>query len=813
MTSLWPDFKYGWRTLLKSPGFTFVAVLTLALGIGANSTIFSWINSTLLHPLPGVTDTNTLVTLSRGTSLNELAFSYPDLKDLRAANKSFSALAAFNPLPVSVTGLGKPERVWATQASANYFEVLGLRPFRGRGLVPADDEKTGGSPVVVISYGFWQSHFGGQDSVIGQKLNINHHPFTIVGVTPPFFKGAQTGLRSELWIPLSMQSDVMPYRGLLERRDADWLLLLGRLRPGVEVQPAQQEMTLLLQQIARNFPDSHRRSNTVTIDRLWRSPLGANGGGRFYILLPMLLAIAGVVLLLACVNVANLVLVRSVARRRELAIRLSMGAGRWRLVRQLLVESLLLSVAGGAAALLITTWSAGTFARLIPSTNLPVSLEMPVDRTVLVATALLSVLTSVVFGVLPALRSARFTPVAVLKEESTGVSGTLNKARLSSALVVAQMSLSLLLLICAGLFLRSFQNTQRFNPGFNPDNVLLATFELFPAGYNDADGAQFQKRLIAKLEATPGVQSVSLATWLPLSFTSDPLMIQPESYVAQSNESLEIGSSHIAPNYLRTMQIPLVAGREFTPQENENAQSVVVVNQAFVDRYWPSQNAIGKKVSFGKWATVVGVAGNSDYERLNEPPQPFLYRPLFQDYYSTASIHVRRVAGDPMSFAPTLEKTVHELSPDLPLFDVGPLKSRVLVAGTLSRIAGTLVGAFGTIALVLAAIGIYAVIAYTTRQRTREIGIRMAVGAQQSDIRKLVLGQGLRLTVIGLALGLVVALLLTRFLKALLFGITSTDALTYLSVAFLLCLVALTACYLPARRAMKVDPVIALRNE
>ncbi|HKD45257.1 MAG TPA: ABC transporter permease [Candidatus Angelobacter sp.] len=812
MTSLLQDVRYGWRTLGKSPGFTAVAVLTLALGIGANSTIFSWINATLLHPLPGVSDTQGLVTFSRGGSFNDLAFSYPDLQDLRLANKSFSGIAAFGTIPVTLTGVGRPERVWATEVSANYFDVLGLRPYRGSTFLPTDDERHT-APAVVISYGFWQTHFAAEDSAIGQKVSINHHPFTVVGIAPPRFQGTQTGLRSEMWIPLAWGVHGMLLPDLFKMRQSEWLLLMGRLRRGIETPAAQQEMTELLEQIARNFPDSHRQSNVVTLDPLWRSPLGANGAAGLFVLLPMLLAIAGVVLLLACVNVANLLLVRSVARRRELAVRLSLGAGRWRLVRQLLVESLLLAGAGGAVALLITSWSAGTFTRFVPPSDLPIVLTMPLDRSVLLATAAISVVTCLVFGILPALRSARLTPVAVLKEEGTSVSGTLNKARLSSGLVVAQMSLSLLLLICAGLFLRSFEESQRFDPGFNPENVLLARFDLDAAGYSKTEGIQFQRQLLLKLEALPEAKSACMATWLPLGFTWSPVLIKPENYAPQPSESMKVGSSTVSPDYLKTMQIPLLDGREFTLEDTEKEQPVAIVNQAFVDRYWPHQEPIGKKVSIdGKWTSVIGVARNSDYSRLNEPPQPFVYLSLFQNYYSSAAVHVR-VSGDPMRFAAMLDKTVQELAPDLALFDLSPLKNRVLLASTLTRIAGTLVGAFGTIALILAAIGIYAVIAYTTRQRTREIGIRMAVGAQQRDIRMLVLGQGMRLTIIGLAFGVAISLLLTRFLKVLLFGIASTDALTYLSVALLLSLVSLAACYIPARRAMQVEPVTALRHE
>src|SRR5262249_25449179 len=381
-------------------------------------------------------------------------------------------------------------------------------------------------PVVVISYGFWQTHFDGLDSAIGKIVNLNRHPFTIVGVAPPLFQGSQTGLKSDLWVPLVMQEELMTQE-MLSHRETQWLLLMGRLRPGVQTSQAQDDLTQQMQRIARDYPDSHHISNVPTLFSMSESPLGANGAARLYLLLPMLLAIAGVVLLLACVNVANLILVRSVTRRRELAIRLSLGAGRWRLVRQLLVESLLLALTGGALAMTITTWSAGAFNYFIPKSFLPIELAIPVDRSVLLATLILAVVTSIVFGILPALRSSRLTPVAVLKEESGSTSGTLQKARLSSGLVAVQLSLSLLLLICAGLFLRSFHKTQRFDPGMSVENVALASFDLSANGMTESDGHQFQRRLQSKLQSVPGIQSAGMSTWLPLQFTWSAAVVAP----------------------------------------------------------------------------------------------------------------------------------------------------------------------------------------------------------------------------------------------------------------------------------------------
>ncbi len=812
MSTLMQDIKYGLRMLGKSPGFTAVAVLTLALGIGANSTIFSWINSTLLNPIPGASHTSEILYLSRGgTTRNPVSFSYLDYVDLRDRNRSFSGLIASDIRPMDLTGTGQPERIWGTLATANYFDVLGMRPILGRGFLPSEEQTPGGAPVVVISYRFWQTHFAADPLVIGRKIDVNHHPFTIVGVAPAAFQGSQTGLVSDLWIPMMMEQQVVSGGDRLHGRSRDWLEVLGRLVPGVSWQQVQQEMNLLMQQIAEQYPDSHQGSNEVTVYPLWRAPHGANA--YFYILLPMLMAIAGVVLLLAGANVANLLLVRSIARRREVAIRLSVGASRFRLVRQFLVESLLLALLGGGIAVLLTGWTAGTFAQFVPPTNLPVALDVRVDRNVLLVTLAISMVTGIVFGVLPALRSSSLSPIAVLKEDSGTASGGLRKARLASGLVVAQIALSLLLLISAGLFIRGFRKAQRFDPGFNPDHVLVASLDLFPAGYTAAEGREFDRQLLAKLSVLPGVESSTLADWVPLGFVTDSATIKPEGYVPRRQESMNIREADVGPNYFRTLQIPLIAGRDFTSQDTDKSQPVVIVNQALADRFWPGQEAIGKRLEAeGKWFTVVGVTRTGTYDRLDETPQPFFYFPLFQNYSHSVIIHAR-VAGDPLAFAPAVEKAVHELNGDLPVFLVAPLNSTVEMATTNQRIAATFVGAFGVLALILAAVGIYGVIAYTTRQRTHEIGIRIALGAERSDVFRLVLTQGLRLTLIGLAIGLVASLVLTRFLRGVLFGIATTDVLTFASVAVLLCAVALAACYIPARRAATLEPTVALRYE
>jgi len=812
MGTLLQDLRYGFRMLAKDPGFTAVAVLTLALAIGANSTIFSWISSTLLDPIPGVTRTSDLVSLMRGERSEHPTppFSYLDYRDLRDNNRGLSGLLAYHDDFMALTGTGKPERIYGALTSANYFDVLGVRPILGRGFLPAEEQKPGGAPVVLISYGLWQTHFGADRSVIGRTIEINRHPYTIVGVTPPAFQGCKTGLRSDVWIPLVMDRFVWG-SNRPDDRGTFWLNVLGRVRPGVDRRQAGGELNLLMQQIAEHSPDAHQGPNQITLDPLWRSPFGANV--YLYTTLPMLLGLAAVLLLLGCANVANLLLVRSVTRRREVAIRLSMGASRWRLVRQLLVESLLLALAGSVVAMLLTIWTARTFATFIPPTSLPLTLNGRADHTVLLATLIISILTAVVFGILPALRTSTLAPVAVLKEEAGSVSGGLHKSRLSSALVVAQISLSLLLLICAGLFTRSLQNAQRSDPGFDPNHVLLASYELSPAGYSEADGIEFDRQLLAKLEPLPGVESVTLADFSPLSFTIHTEFIDPEGYVPQPHESMEISRADVGPNYLRTMRTSLVAGRDFTDRDKAQSQPVAIVNQALADRYWPSQDAIGKRIQAqGQWFTVVGVARNGKYRRLIYSPEPVIFLPLYQDYRDPVTIHAR-VSGDPQAFASAVEKTVHELNADLPVFNVTTLKSSMQLGSIFERIAGTFVGAFGLLALVLAAVGIYGVVAYTTHQRTHEIGIRMALGAKRGDVFRLVLGQGLRLTLIGLAVGLAASLAVTRFLRGQLFGVTATDPLTFASVAGLLGIVALFACYIPARRATKVDPMVALRYE
>jgi predicted permease len=814
MNSFWQDVRYSLRMIAKAPGYAAIAVLTLALGIGANTTIFSWINSTLLNPIPGLASPNEVVALSlgRGTD-NPFPFTYPDFEAMRDGQQSFVGITSANIAPMSLTGKGKPERVWGMVASANYFDLLGVRPILGRGFLPEEDTKPGGAPVAVISYRLWQTHFGANPDVVGQTLEINQHPYTIVGVTPAVFQGSQTGLRSEIWIPIMMEEQLLPQGDLIHDHHYFWLTALGRLKPGVRPEQAQEEMTLRLKREAKNYPEEHKGHDSVSVYPLWRNPFGANQ--LLSTLLPMLMTIAGLVLLLACANVANLMLVRSVARRREIAIRLSLGANRWRLVRQLLVESLILAFAGGLVAFALTFWTAGTFMKFVPKTDFPISLGMRVDHTVLLATMVISVLTGMIFGILPALRASGEAPIAVLKEDTGSASGGMRKARLASSLVVAQIALSLLLLICAGLFIRSFMSAQQINPGFNAHNVLIATYDLFTGGYSEASGVEFDRQLVAKLEAQPGIQSVALSSRVPLGFGGGSTAVSPEGYVSQANESMETQVAIVTPNYFQTLQIPLVKGRDFTPQDTKSSQRVVIVSETFVNRYWPNQEALGKQLNSDlthEWFTVVGVARDSKVNGLNEKPTPFLYLPQYQVYRATMIVLARTI-GDPLAAGKTVEKAIHELNAVLVVFDITTLDLREQIASFGQRVAGTFVGAFGLLALVLAAVGIYGVTSYTTRQRTHEIGIRMTLGASKRDVVRLVLGHGLRLTLIGVVLGLAASFALTRFLTSLLLGVTSTDALTFSSVAILLCAVALFACFIPARRAMRVDPMVALRYE
>ena len=814
MNGLLQDIRYALRQLGKTPGFAALTVGTLALGIAANSTIFSWINSTLLHPIPGVAHTSDMVTLMRGERSEHptAPFSYQDYVDLRDSTRSFSGLLGYHDDFMAITGNGKPERIYGALASANYFEVLGVQPILGRTLLPSLPNERTGAAEAVLGYDLWQNRFAGDPHIVGKTIQINLHPYTIVGVAPQGFVGCKTGLRTELWIPLGMDRLIWGSTRI-NYRDHLWLNVLGKLRPGVNEHQAVSELNTLMQRIASAYPDSHRGPNEISTDPLWRSPFGANV--YLYGTFPILQALATVLLLLACANVANLLLVRIVARRRELAIRLSMGAGRWRIVRQLLVENLLIAIAGGGVALTCTLWTSRTLAYFLQSTTLPLtsSGHLHLDRTVLLATFLISIFTAGVAGIVPALRASSLSPAAVLKDESLSASGGLSKSRLTRGLIIVQISLSLLLLSCAGLFVRSLRNAQSADPGFDPDHVLLASFDLGPMGYSDARGVEFQRQLLDRVKQLPGVQSATLADFSPLSFTIHSDFVQPEGYVPRLHESMEIDRGKVGSEYLQTLRTPLLSGRDFTAQDTAATQRVAIVNQALVNRYWPGQNAIGKRIKVADdWYTVVGVAANGKYRRLVYDPAPLVLVPLAQSYENLVILHVR-AAGDPVALYSAVEQTIHGLNSELPLFNVATMKTSMQMGSVFERIAVAFAGAFGLLALILAAVGIYGVISHTTRQRTHEIGIRMALGATQGDVFRQILGQGMRLTLAGLAVGIGVSLVLTRFLRGLLYGVGAADWLTFATVAAVLCLVALLACYIPARRAASIEPMQALRTE
>ena len=806
------DLRYALRQLRKNPGFTGLAVGTLVLGIAANLTIFSWINSTMLDPIPGIAHTSNMVTIMRGERSEHPTppFSYMDFVDLRDSSRSFSGMLAYHDDYMSITGSGQPERIYGALTTANYFEVLGVRPILGRTLLPTLKDERAGVAEAVLNYDLWQNRFAGDPSIIGKTIQINLHPYTIVGVAPKGFHGCKSGLRADVWIPLGMDSAIWGSNRINDR-GASWLQVLGKLKSGIDPSQAVSELNVEMLRIAARYPDSHRGANAISSDPLWRSPFGANV--YLYGTLPILLALAALLLLLACANVANLLLVRSVARRREMAIRMSMGAGRWRIVRQLLVENLMIALAGGGFALLITVWTARTLSYFLPSTTLPLALDGRVDGAVLLITLLVTMLTAAVSGIVPAMRASSLSPVSVLKDEALSTSGGLSKSRLTGGLVIAQIALSLLLLTCAGLFVRSLQKAQNSDPGFDARNVLLVSFDLDPMGYSDSQGIEFDRQLLARAKELPGVQSATLADFSPLSFTIHSDGVEPEGYLPHPHESMEVDRGIAGPGYLQTLKTPLLAGRDFTTQDNATTEQVAIVNQALVDRYWPGQSALGKriKVSHGSY-TVVGVAANGKYRRMVYDPAPLVLNSLMQRYESVQILHVR-TAGEPLALASAVERTIHDLNPDLPLYNVTTLKESMQIGNVFERIAVAFAGTFGLLALVLASVGIYGVVAYTTRQRTHEIGIRMALGAGQGIVFRQVLGQGLRLALAGLVAGLIGSVAFTRFLRGMLFGVSAVDWITFAVVPAVLLLAALAACFFPARRAASIEPMQALRTE
>jgi len=812
MNRLMADLGYAFRQLRRAPGFALTAVLTLALGITANSTILSWISATLFNPIPGAKQIDNMLTIQRGERSEHPSppFSYPDFVDVRENNKSFSGMLGYHDDYISITGSAKPERVYGALTSADYFEVLGVQPYLGRTLISTKANERAGAAIVVLSYGLWQNQFAGDPEILGKTIQLNLRPFTIVGVAPKGFRGCKSGLHTDIFLPLAADGQIWG-NDRIDKRGVSWLNVLGVLRPGVDTHQADTELNVLMQRISAQYPAEHRGANQISTDPLWRSPFGAN----VYMAgtLPILLALAAVLLLLACANVANLLLVRSVARRREFAIRLSMGAGRWTLVRQLMGENLLLALAGGAVALSCTVWTSKILGTFLSAAVLPLALNGELDRRVMTATMLVSVLTALISGALPALRATRISPGAVLKDEALNTSGGLHKSRLTSSFVIAQIALSLLLLTCAGLFVRSLEKAQRTDPGFDPNHMLLVTFDLRPMGYSDVTGKELQRQVLLRVRQLPGVQSATMADFAPLTFTIHSDGVFPEGYLPRLHEDMDTDRGDIGTDYLATLRTPLLAGRDFNDADTANGDKVAIVNQAFVDRYWPGQQAIGKRVQFsGQWRRIVGIIANGKYRRLIYDPTPLILTPLTQRYQSEVTLQVR-TSGEPLAMASAVEQAIHSLNADLPLYGVTTLKEKMQLGSVFERIAVTFAGSFGLLALLLAGVGIYGVVSYTTRQRTHEIGIRIALGAGKGAILRNVLRQGLILTVAGLTIGVLASLMVTRFLRTVLIGVAPTDPFTYATVAVVLCLVAMFACYLPARRAAAVDPAQALRSE
>ncbi len=823
MDNLWQDLRAAIRRTIKSPGFTALAVLALALGIGANTAIFSLINGALLRALPGVQDSDRLVTLERTQSGKvQYNFGYPDYLDYRDHNNSFAGLAAHCGTPLSFAN-SATERLRGDLVSGNYFSVLGVKPALGRLIDPDDDNTPGGHPVAVLSYGLWVRAFGAASDVAGRSMKLNGYDFTIIGVAARNFTGTQTGASFDVWIPLMMQVEAMPRtmgRNWFNDRSAGWLGLFGRLNPRVAFEQAQAELATIAGGLEQSYPDTNAGRGVSML-----AGLGLDSGDRVSLrnFLALLLAVVALLLLIACSNVANLLLLRATSRRREIAVKLALGATRGRIVRQLLTEGLLLSVLAGALGLLLAPWTT----QLIVAFQQPAyglrGVDVSLDARVFFFTALLSVLTAVAFGLTPALQASKTNLVTSLKDGAP--SSGHRRSRLQSSLVVAQIALSLVLLIGAGLAVRTMRKALTVDRGFDSENMVLMSMDLTIRGYSESQGRAFYEELLRRVDALPGVVSSSVAKTVPPNDWSDRLSVfppgdepPPEVLRARDDLGLRVDANRIAPDYFRTLGIPILEGREFTSEDRAGAPPVGIVNEKLAKHLWPGESAIGKLLSVPFWhdprppVQIIGVAKNTKHRSLLEEMPLLVYLPELQVYDGRATL-VARTSADPAALIPAIRDEVAGLDKDLSLYSVKTMSDQIDSTLWQQRTAAGLIGMFGLLALALAAIGIFGVIAHWVAQRTREIGIRMALGADARDVMRMILRQGLVLALTGVAAGLAGAFVLTRLMSSLLYGVSATDPITFLLSSIVLIGVALGAGFVPARRATKVDPMVALRCE
>lgn len=821
MQSFWQDMKYAMRSLRKAPGFALIAIVTLGLGMAVNTTVFSVINGLLLRPLPvSHPDRITVLALKQKGTDGFQTFSYPDFLDVRSESASTAEVFAYHTTLVSIVADKRGDHCVIGRVSGNYFSALGIHPALGRLILPTEGQTPNSDPVIVLSYAYWQKRFNRDPSVIGKTVQVDDRPMTVVGISPKGFLGTYAFLSMDGFIPMGTTTgpgeDAL--KDLWTKRDQRNISLLARLNPGVDLKQANATFGVIANRIAEQHPDTDKGISIQVVPEKLARPEPDPDNTIPNVSLAFT-ALGALVLLVACFNIANVLLVRATVRQREMAIRAAIGAGRTRLIRQYLTESLMLAIFGGSAGMLLGWWAAGFLGSLNLGTDLPIQFNFDPDLRVFLFALSVVLFTGAVVGILPALRVARTDVNSMLREGGRGTTDGGRRHWLRNGLVMAQVAGSLLLLVVAGLFVRSARKAEHLSLGFNPDHVLDIPIDVKQIGYTDAQGKEFFRTLSERLRILPGVTSVSEAFVTPLSLiSSDQSLLIDGRELGPGQAPPDVMFNMISPDYFSTLQIPLREGRDFTAADQEKAPHVAIVNETMAKKFWPGQEVIGKRFrfSFGEptqWE-VVGVVGDTKIKSLTEQPTPFFYVPLEQSYVPMRTVHLR-ASVPPESIMHQAIDQIQELAPQLSVTGARTLSEDLggINGYLFYNLGAQLTGTMGLLGLVLAIVGVYSVVSYAAVQRTHEIGIRVALGANRIDILRMVLGQSILVVGVGIVVGLGISLAATRLLSGLLVGISPTDPATFVGVVFLLAIVAIGACWLPAHRATRVNPLIALRYE